>query len=72
MKRFHWEQDQIAHMKVYEGFLLQQGHPHASPLSLPRHSANSLLCCRTTSRGLAMAAQSWPDKLRARRRPFKK
>lgn len=77
MKRFHWEQDQIAHMKVSAHL-----HEHLSARACRQPCttsaflswllANFLFCCRIILHDLVTVVQSWPGKLRARRRLFKK
>lgn len=77
MKRFHWEQDQIAHMKV-SAYLHEHlsahacGQPCTTSAFLSWLLVNSVFGCRIILRDLVMVVQSWPGKLRARRRPFKK
>jgi len=50
-KRYKWEQDQIAHMKVNALFDI-----------MPPVIHNSYLICRTILPGLAMAAPNLPGK----------
>lgn len=72
MKRFNWEQDQIAHMKVKktEMTMTMCCDDQVLYLCMFYLLIDSLLCCppRITSPGLVMALQSWLDRHRAKRK----
>uniref|UniRef100_A0A8C2D5R5 ATP-binding cassette sub-family F member 2 n=1 Tax=Cyprinus carpio TaxID=7962 RepID=A0A8C2D5R5_CYPCA len=66
MKRFNWEQDQIAHMKVscYYMYLCKHGNLLCLSCDLMWLSKRVPVDPQTTLLGLVTVLPSWPDKLR--------
>lgn len=70
MKRFNWEQDQIAHMKVKKTQMTMCYDDHVLYLWMCSLFIDSLLFCppRITSPGSVTALRSWLDRHRAKRK----